>query len=122
MILERTLSITARDGDQPAKSRRPIRGFTKSESNQEIVRLSPQLLPQESTEGVDAAARRVWRKKPNKGIQDRSIKDVQKSPLINPYRVSKVGLPTSRKQALRILYKDGIDSIAGAPYKSPSQH
>jgi len=84
VTLAKPSSSTARNGDHPVQSRPPIRGFVKSDGDRKIVRLSPQLLPQESTESVVAAARSVWRSEPDKGTLDRSIEDVQKSRLINP--------------------------------------
>jgi hypothetical protein len=69
VTLAKPSSSTARNGDHPVQSRPPIRGFVKSDGDRKIVRLSPQLLPQESTETVDAAARRVWRRVPTRAYR-----------------------------------------------------
>jgi hypothetical protein len=62
----------------------PIRGFGRSDGKRKIVRLLHSYYHKSEQTAVEAAARSVGREKPNKGILDRSIKDVQNSRLINP--------------------------------------
>ena len=73
------LDTTARNGDQRVPYTPLIRSFTKSDCERKIVRLLHSFRPKSEVRRRKPDAEKLWRKKPNKGIEDRSFKVVQTS-------------------------------------------